>query len=82
MLPTTLNKTEKIVKEKVRLSLDMSPEMNAVLENLVNKTGTTKSEVLRRAVLLMDVIVDGKKRGLKFGFADPDQPLKTEIVGL
>lgn len=69
-------------KEKVRLSLDMSPEMNALLEKLATLTGGTKSDVLRKAVALMDVAVEGKQRGLKFGLADKEQTLTTEIVGL
>ena len=73
---------KKLEKEKVRLSLDMSPELNALLERLAAMTGTTKSDVLRKAVALMQVAVEGKQRGLKIGLADKDQTLTTEIVGL
>jgi predicted transcriptional regulator len=69
-------------KEKVRLSLDISPELNALLESLAAKTGGTKSDVLRKAIALMEVAVDGKRRGLKLGLAEKDQPLATEIIGL
>jgi predicted transcriptional regulator len=69
-------------KEKVRLSLDISPELNALLESLAVTTGGTKSEVLRKAIALMEVAVDAKRRGLKLGLADKDQPLTTEIIGL
>ncbi len=73
---------KKIDKEKVRLSLDISPELNSLLEDIASKTGGTKSDVLRKAIALMEVAVDGKRRGLKLGLADKDQPLATEIVGL
>jgi predicted transcriptional regulator len=73
---------KKTDKEKVRLSLDMSPEMNALLERLAAETGSTKSDVLRKAVALMQVAVEGKQRGLKIGLADKNQTLTTEIVGL
>ena len=73
---------KKIEKEKVRLSLDISPELNTLLEEIASKTGGTKSDVLRKAIALMEVAVDGKRRGLKLGLADKDQPLATEIVGL
>lgn len=69
-------------KEKVRLSLDISPELNALLESLAVKTGGTKSDVLRKAIALMEVAVDAKRRGLKLGLAEKDQPLATEIIGL
>jgi predicted transcriptional regulator len=69
-------------KEKVRLSLDISPELNALLESLAVATGGTKSDVLRKAIALMEVAVDAKRRGLKLGLAEKDQPLATEIIGL
>ena len=72
----------KFEKEKVRLSLDISPELNALLEQLASETGGTKSDVLRKAIALMEVAVDAKRRGLKLGLAEKDQTLTTEIIGL
>ncbi len=72
----------KTEKEKVRLSLDISRELNDLLEQLAAQTGGTKSDVLRKAIALMEVAVDGKRRGLKLGLADKDQQLTTEIIGL
>ncbi|MDQ3816193.1 MAG: ribbon-helix-helix protein, CopG family [Acidobacteriota bacterium] len=69
-------------KEKIRLSLDVSTEMNELLERLADATGGTKSDVLRRAVALMEVLVEAKRQGKKFGIAEKDQPLATEIIGL
>ncbi len=69
-------------KEKVRLSLDISPELNKLLEDLAATTGGTKSDVLRKAIALMEVAVDARRRGLKLGLAEKDQTLATEIVGL
>lgn len=81
-LKTTARGSPKKEKEKVRLSLDISPELNALLESLAAKTGGTKSDVLRKAIALMEVAVDAKRRGLKLGLAEKDQPLATEIIGL
>jgi predicted transcriptional regulator len=69
-------------KEKVRLSLDISPEVNQLLEDLADATGGTKSDVLRKAIALMNVAVDAKQRGLKLGLAEKEQTLTTEIVGI
>ncbi len=69
-------------KEKVRLSLDVSPEVNELLEQLASTIGGTKSDVLRKAIALMEVAVDAKQQGKKFGIADKGQTLATEIVGL
>lgn len=72
----------KTVKEKVRLSLDISPELNTLLEQLAASTGSTKSEVLRKAIALMEVAVEAKRQGKKLGIAERDQQLTTEIIGL
>ncbi|MBD0373826.1 MAG: DNA-binding protein [Pyrinomonadaceae bacterium] len=72
----------KTEKEKVRLSLDISTELNELLESLAAKTGGTKSDVLRKAIALMEVAVEAKRQGKKFGIAEKDQQLSTEIIGL
>jgi predicted transcriptional regulator len=77
--PKTAAKPE---REKVRLSLDISPELNALLEQLAIAIGGTKSEVLRKAIALMEVMVEAKKQGKKLGIAEKDQPLATEIIGI
>lgn len=69
-------------KERVRLSLDLSPELNGLLEDLAVAIDGTKSDVLRKGIVLMEVAVRAKRENKKFGIADPGQPLVTEIVGL
>jgi predicted transcriptional regulator len=69
-------------KVKVRLNFVVSSEINETLEELANKTGGTKTEVFRRAIALMEVIVDAKEQGKKVGIADKDRNLVTEIVGI
>lgn len=69
-------------RNKVRLSLDISPELNDLLNDLAAKMGGTKSDVLRKAIALMEIAVDAKRQGKKFGIAEKDQPLATEIVGI
>ncbi len=68
--------------EKIRLSLDLSPELNTMLEGLADKSGASKAEVLRRAIALMEVAVDAKKQGRKFGIAEKSEDLITEIIGI
>lgn len=69
-------------RSKVRLSLDISPELNELLDRLAATIGGTKSDVLRKAIALMEVAVEAKRQGKKFGIAEKDQPLATEIIGL
>lgn len=66
----------------VRLTLDVSDEVNQQLATLAEKIGTTKSDVLRKAIALIAVAADAKERGLKLGLASKGQQLTTEIVGL
>jgi len=75
-------KTSDQERTKVRLSLDVSPELYTLLESLATTTGGTKSDVLRKAIALMEVAVDAKRQGKKFGIAEKDQPLATEIIGI
>jgi len=69
-------------KEKVRLTLDVSPDTNEIIEELADAIGGTKSEVLRRAIALMKFVADARSEGKRFGIADKGQPLVTEIIGL
>ena len=70
------------VKDWVRVSLDISPELNSKLEELAGENHASKSDVLRRAIALMDIATQAKKSGKKFGIAEANQPLATEIIGL
>lgn len=69
-------------KEKIRLSLDVTPEVYELLDNLAIATGGTKSDVIRKAIGLVKFAVEGKEKGLKLGLAESNQVLITEIVGL
>ena len=73
---------EKPERGKVRLSLDISPELNDLLEELAETSGVSKSDVLRRAITLMKIAVDAKQTGKKFGIAEKDQTIATEIIWL
>ena len=68
--------------EKVRLSLDVSPELNQTLEDLAAKIHGSKSDVLRKAIVLMELAVQAKEKQQKLGIVDKDRQLVTEIVGL
>ncbi|NUP57617.1 MAG: DNA-binding protein [Gemmatimonadaceae bacterium] len=67
---------------KIRLSFDITPELNEQIEDIASAVGGSKTEVFRKAIALLRVAVDAKQSGRKFGIAEKDQPLATEIVGL
>ncbi|MCK6426910.1 MAG: ribbon-helix-helix protein, CopG family [Burkholderiaceae bacterium] len=69
-------------KESIRLSLAVSPELNARLEELAAAGHTTKSEILRKAIALFDVVAEAKAEKKRFGILDQNKQLVTEIVGI
>lgn len=69
-------------KESIRLSLTVSPELNERLEQLAVTGHTTKSEVLRKAIALFDVVAEAKTEKKRFGILDQNKQLITEIVGI
>lgn len=70
-------------KDTIKLSLEVSTELNNVLEQMVEKhVGTNKSEVLRKAIALIQVAVEAREKGQKIGIAAKGQSLATEFIGI
>jgi len=69
---------------KVRLNLEVSQEIADFLDTLAQENATTKTDVMRRAIALLKVAHDEKKRNRSMGFvrADRDDLLETRIVGV
>jgi predicted transcriptional regulator len=70
------------VKDSVRLSLVVSPELNARLEQLAASEHATKSEILRKAIALFDIVAEAKAEKKRIGILDQNKRLETEIVGI
>jgi len=68
--------------EKVRVSLDISPELNDRLQEMARDMHGTKSDVLRKSLALMLVALQATKDGKKVGIAERSDQLTTEIIGL
>ena len=66
---------------KLRVSIDISPELYAKLQGLARDVRGTKSDVIRKSLALMDVAVQARKNGKRIGIADKDEHLSTEIIG-
>lgn len=70
-------------RQRVRLSLDVSVELNELLEELAEETGSTKSDVLRKAIALMDVAVDARREGKRVFVLDhAPEGASREIIGI
>jgi predicted transcriptional regulator len=68
--------------ESIRLSLSISPELNARLDNLAQSGHTTKSEILRKAIALFDVAAQAKAENNRLGVLDQNKRLVSEIIGI
>lgn len=66
----------------IRLSLDVSPELNNLLDKMAQKIHTSKGDVLRRSIALMEIAVNEREKGNHVGILNQEQQLVTEIVGL
>ena len=71
-----------VANKEVRLSLVVSGELNARLEEIADGSHTTKSDILRKALALYDVVADAKQNKNRLGIFDKDKNLLTEIVGI
>lgn len=69
------------MKKNIRLSLDLSPELNNALGEIVKETHSTKSDVLRKSIALLEMAVREKKEGNHLGVFDGTNKIVKEIIG-
>jgi predicted transcriptional regulator len=75
-------KTNQDSASKIRLTVDVSQELNKTLESLAQASGSTKSDILRRALTLMEVAAKAKSEGKKMAVVDQSNSVITEIMGV
>jgi hypothetical protein len=68
--------------EKVRINLQVSPELNDMIEGIAEESYATKTDVIRQALALVKIAHDAKKSGKHIGLVTDSSKLDTEIVGL
>lgn len=66
----------------VRLNVDISEELNSRLDALASQSGTTKSELMRKAIALIDLAVTEKGQGHHLGILGKNRTVLREIVGI
>lgn len=69
-------------KDMVRFSLNVSPELADKIEQMSEKAHTTKSDILRKAIFLMDIAIDSKEHGNKLAVVNPQGQKVSEIIGV
>jgi predicted transcriptional regulator len=68
--------------DTIRLNIAVSPQLNDRLEQLAESNHSSKTEILRRALALYDVVVQAKADDQRVGILDKNRKLLTEIVGI
>jgi len=71
-----------MAQRNVRLSLDVSTELNESLDDMAEKLHASKSDILRKSIALMEVAVEEKGRGHHLGVFDDEQRVIKQIIGL
>jgi predicted transcriptional regulator len=59
-----------------------SPELNETLEELAERSHSSKSDVLRKAIALFDIAAQAKQKDQRVGILDRDDKVVKEIVGI
>jgi predicted transcriptional regulator len=70
------------MSDMVRFSVKIAPEMAQKLETMAKDTHSSKSDILRKALLIMDIAIDNKKRGIKLALVNNEGQKVSEIVGI
>jgi len=69
--------------DKVKMTLEISPELNRAIEQMANAASTTKSEIVRKALALMEVAFEAKAANNVLALVrKKDDKLVTRIVGI
>lgn len=68
--------------KQVRKQLIIPADMDHSLTTIAEESGTTASEIVRKALNLYIVAVEKKRDGFKLGFAKQADRLDTEVIGL
>ncbi len=69
-------------QEKIRLSLEIPIEINLRLEQIAQDLGSTKSDVLRRALALTEAAHEARKQNKIVGVLTQDLKLEKEFIGI
>ncbi|MFN6568054.1 DNA-binding protein [Dendronalium sp. ChiSLP03b] len=74
--------TTQVKTERIKINLDLSPELYETLNDIAQKINGDNAEVLLKAIALMEVAVEAKQTGKHIWIADENQNLETEVVGI
>ena len=68
---------------KVRMNIELSEEVAVFLDDLAKDEGTSKTEIVRRALSVLKAYKQQRDRGrVHIGFTSNPENLDAEIVGI
>jgi predicted transcriptional regulator len=67
---------------RVRLTIDVTDELNERLDLLADELGGSKADVFRKAIALVEVALNAKREGKRIAVLDQRDRVVTTIVGL
>lgn len=70
------------MSKNISLSLNMSEDFYNLLDHLAEQSHTSKSEIFKRAIMLMKVAIDEERKGNYIGIIGNDKNLITQIHGI
>lgn len=76
------NRTVGKASPKVRFTLDITPELNARLDEIARQNGVTKANVLRSAIVLYDVASQAKAQNKSKVILRDADGTEREVIGL
>ena len=68
--------------DDVLLCLGVSSELNTLLDELTVVVRGNRSDVLRKAIMLLKIALEAKQAGQRVGIVGNDGAMVTEIEGL
>jgi predicted transcriptional regulator len=66
--------------DSIRMSCEMSHELNVRLTEIAENSNLSLSDVMRRAVALIDLAYEAKRKGYRIGIFDANRELVTEYT--
>jgi predicted transcriptional regulator len=66
----------------IRLNVNITDELNRRLDLMAEKSGSSKSDLLRKAIVLMDLAVNENSKGNVLAIADKNHHVLREIIGV
>ncbi len=69
-------------KNTKRLNVNISNALSDTLDNLAELEETSKTDILRKAIALFDLVIKEREKGGKLIVVDEENNIKKEIIGL